>query len=99
LTDAGCRLGVVTSKPRQRAVPLVEMLGASFVTVRTPEAVRGKPAPDPLMLAMVDAGVDPADTIYVGDMAVDQQAARRAGVAYAHAAWGYGHPDEPCPRV
>jgi HAD superfamily hydrolase (TIGR01549 family) len=99
LMDAGRRLGVVTSKPQRRAEPLLDMLGVPFVTVRTPGTGRGKPAPDPLMLAMVEAGVDPADTIYVGDMAVDQQAARRAGVAYAHAGWGYGHPEEPWPLV
>ena len=99
LTQAGRRLGVVTSKPEQRARPLLEMLDTAFVTIRTPSAGRGKPAPDPLLLALVDAETDPADTIYVGDMAVDQQAAIRAGVAYAHAAWGYGQPEAPAPIV
>jgi HAD superfamily hydrolase (TIGR01509 family) len=90
-----CRLGVVTSKPRCRAAPLVNKLGVPFVSVRTPGQGRGKPTPDLLMLAMVEAGFDPAATVYVGDTAIDQQAARRAGVAYVHAGWGYGYPEEP----
>lgn len=97
LTQAGRRLGVVTSKPERRARPLLGALDVTFVTIRTPGAGRGKPAPDQLLLAMVDAETDPTDTIYVGDMAVDQQAAIRAGVAYAHAAWGYGQPEAPAP--
>ncbi|KUN25492.1 hypothetical protein AQJ23_16595 [Streptomyces antibioticus] len=28
-----------------------------------------------------------------------QEAAQRAGLRYAHAAWGYGAPTEPLPRI
>jgi HAD superfamily hydrolase (TIGR01549 family) len=96
----GWSLGVVTSKPLSRATPLLARLGCPFVTVRGPDGHgRGKPAPDPILLALIDLGADPADATYVGDMAVDQEAARRAGVSYVHAGWGYGRPIGPCPAV
>ncbi|MET8507246.1 HAD family hydrolase [Streptomyces sp. NPDC004787] len=97
---AGWLLGVVTSKPLDRATHLLARLGCPFSTVRTPNGGgRGKPAPDPVLLALTDLGVDPADAVYVGDMAVDQEAARRAGVLYVHAGWGYGCPGSPSPVV
>lgn len=97
---ADWRLGIVTSKPLDRATPLLAQLGVPFATVRTPSGVgRGKPAPDPILLALIDLGADPADALYVGDMAVDQEAARRAGVSYVHASWGYGTPSSPAPVV
>ncbi|MET7784095.1 HAD family hydrolase [Streptomyces mirabilis] len=97
---AGWSLGVVTSKPLLRATPLLAELGCRFATVRGPgEQGRGKPAPDPILLALIDLGTDPADATYVGDMAVDQEAARRAGVPYIHAGWGYGRPNGPSPVV
>ncbi|MFB6627202.1 MULTISPECIES: HAD family hydrolase [unclassified Streptomyces] len=100
LAADGWLLGVVTSKPLDRADPLLSRLGVSFATVRTPDGVgRGKPAPDPILLALVDLGADPSDALYVGDMAVDQEAAHRAGVSYVHAGWGYGRPVGPSPVI
>ncbi len=97
---ADWRLGVVTSKPLDRAAPLLAQLGCPFGTVRTPNGLgRSKPAPDPILMALVDLEVDPSAATYVGDMAVDQESAARAGVAYVHAEWGYGKPTSPAPQV
>ncbi|MFE0187619.1 HAD family hydrolase [Streptomyces sp. NPDC059008] len=97
---AGWLLGVVTSKPLDRAAPLLARLGCPFAAARTPGGPgRGKPAPDPLMLALVDLATDPAFARFVGDMAVDHECARRAGVPYVHAAWGYGEPGSPEPDI
>ncbi|MFE7318544.1 HAD family hydrolase [Streptomyces sp. NPDC057555] len=97
---AGWLLGVVTSKPLDRAAPLLARLGCPFAAVRTPGGPwRGKPAPDPLMLALVDLAADPAAATFVGDMEVDRECARRAGVPYVHAAWGYGEPGSPAPDM
>lgn len=97
---AGWSLGVVTSKPLVRAEPLLSELGCPFAVVRGPDGLRrGKPAPDPILLALIDLGTDPARATYVGDMAVDQEAAHRAGVPYMHAGWGYGRPIGPSTLV
>ncbi|MFI1735202.1 HAD family hydrolase [Streptomyces acidicola] len=95
----GRRLGVVTSKSSARAVPMLNRLRSLFSVLRTPDHGRGKPCPDTLLLALVDTRTDPAKALYVGDMAVDQEAARRAGVRYVHAGWGYGSPTKPLPLV
>lgn len=91
LRELGICLGIVTSKDAARTAAIVGGLPVDFVCVETPDGmVRGKPAPDHLLLGMARATTDPADTIYVGDMECDFEAARRAGIDYAHADWGYG---------
>ena len=90
LASRGWLLGVVTSKPLHRAAPLLARIGTPLAVVRTPGTGRGKPAPDPLLSAVLELGVDPDQAVYVGDMAVDQESADRAGLHFIHAAWGYG---------
>ena len=63
---------------------LLESLGiaALFSAVVGPEdAPRPKPAPDMLLKAMELLGRRPEETLYVGDMVVDVETARGAGVA------------------
>ncbi len=97
LAQADRKLGIVTSKDETRTCALLKHLPVIFATVRTPNHnYRGKPAPDHLLVGMAEAHVDPGETLYVGDMAVDAEAARRAGIAYAHAAWGYGEAPPGC---
>ncbi|MFM9615808.1 HAD family hydrolase [Streptomyces niveiscabiei] len=100
LVAGGWRVGVVTSTPLNRAEPLLAPFGDVFAAVRTTDGFeRGKPAPDPLLLALVDLAVDPAEATYAGGTEVDLETARRAGVPYVHAGWGYGQPDESEPKV
>jgi HAD superfamily hydrolase (TIGR01509 family) len=91
------KLGIVTSKDELRTNAILALLPVTFDVVRTPASGgRGKPAPDHLLAAIVAAGVDPAESVYVGDMASDCEAAARAHVDYAHAAWGYGEVPPNC---
>ncbi|WAP67645.1 HAD family hydrolase [Jiella pelagia] len=88
---SGVKLGIVTSKDSARTQLVLDRLDVHFMIVMTPEErMRGKPAPDHLLYAMAMCNIDPAETIFVGDMESDAEAARRAGVDYAHAEWGYG---------
>tara|TARA_R110002020_G_scaffold226386_1_gene436807 strand:+ start:27 stop:659 length:633 start_codon:yes stop_codon:yes gene_type:complete len=88
---SGVKLGVVTSKDSARTQLVLDRLDVGFAIVMTPEErMRGKPAPDHLLYAMAICNIDPVETIFVGDMESDAEAARRAGVDYAHAEWGYG---------
>ena len=64
-----------------------------FDIVVSPEDIpsgRGKPHPDPLLYACIQMGVDPFNSIYIGDMDVDKLAAERAGFHFVYANWGYG---------
>tara|TARA_R110000796_G_C14554276_1_gene434182 strand:- start:1140 stop:1748 length:609 start_codon:yes stop_codon:yes gene_type:complete len=91
LRDLGVKIGVVTSKDAIRTKLILKHLEINFITVQCPDPrIRGKPAPDHILMAMVEAGEDPANTIFVGDMPTDQHAAVRSGVDYVHASWGYG---------
>ncbi len=98
LEAANMKMGIVTSKDQLRTNAIIAMLPVNFTCVHAPDGkLRGKPAPDHLLMAMAQTSVDPAETLYVGDMAADHEAAKRAGVDYAHAEWGYGQtPADGC---
>ncbi len=93
LRTAGVRTGIVTSKSRQPAEVCMDALG---LTGRIPllttldETARHKPHAAPLLHALAALGTEPVDAVYVGDAAVDVQAARSAGVAAIAVTWGAG---------
>lgn len=68
-----------------------------FVCCHAPKAGCACRKPSPLMLywAMAHAHIRPVETLYVGDMDSDREAAQRAGVAFAWACEFFGW-DEPC---
>jgi phosphoglycolate phosphatase len=84
LKKNGLRVGVCSNKPRAFTVSLMEHFGlsADFDVILGPEDVR-KPKPDPemLRLALARLKIECEEALYVGDMAVDIQTARGAGVA------------------
>jgi len=89
---------LITSKSKVRLDAVLRKIPHPFSCVLTPEdGLRGKPAPDHLLLACLKLGVDPAEAVYLGDMESDGQAARRASIDYLHAGWGYGQPPSPVP--
>lgn len=94
LRQAGFLISLVTSKNRIRTDEIVNGIlnQECFDQVITPEDValgRGKPCPDPILLACLKLGVDPGNSIYVGDMSSDRESALRAGVHFIHANWGF----------
>lgn len=96
----GVKMGVVTSKDLMRTKAVLAQLDIKFASVQSPNGkLRGKPAPDHVLVAMAEAGEDPADTLFMGDMDTDWQAARRAGIDYVHASWGYGRHIEAVPAL
>jgi phosphoglycolate phosphatase len=83
LKRGGLRLAVCSNKPVAftRALLAYLELSASMDVVLGPEDVpRPKPAPDMLTAALARLGVAAAEALYVGDMAVDIETARAAGV-------------------
>ncbi len=90
LENAGYLLGVVTSRNSRRLEELLEKNGFAgrFVTFKTADMGPGKPDPHLLIEAMGELGVDPANTVMVGDTTFDIQMAERAGAASVGVSWG-----------
>jgi HAD superfamily hydrolase (TIGR01549 family) len=86
-------IGILTSKDPVRTRQFVDQfeLPTSHLYCPTP-LLRGKPEPDLFRLAAADWGCSTGDITYVGDMSVDEQAARGFGARYIHVEWGYGKP-------
>jgi 2-phosphoglycolate phosphatase len=83
LAGRGLRLAVCSNKPVAFTRELLHILGVAdrFALALGPEDVaRPKPAPDMLLAALPRLGVTADQALYVGDMTVDVQTARAAGV-------------------
>ncbi len=83
LKDRGLKLGIVTSKRERMAKRSLMMLGLLdyFDVIITPEATElHKPQPEPLYKAceLLD-GIDPKNTLMVGDSSYDILCGNRAG--------------------
>lgn len=93
LRAAGCRLAVLSNKPHDVTVPMVQALFPEntfdFVLGNSPAFPR-KPAPDALLHLAAQWAVTPADIVMVGDSLYDAQTADNAGCACALFGWGYG---------
>jgi 2-phosphoglycolate phosphatase len=83
LQQAGIKMGVCSNKPSNFTRRLCEMLEIDryFGAIYGPEEA-GAAKPDPAMLrnAIARLGTTATDSLYVGDMIVDIQTARNAGV-------------------
>jgi len=83
LAKFGTKLGICSNKLAAFSAKLLQHLGIAdrFSAVLGPEHVaQPKPAPDMLLLAANRLSVSPADTLYIGDMSVDAEAGRKAGM-------------------
>ena len=97
LDDAGYLLGVATGKSRRGLHAVIERLELEgrFVTLQTADDVTaGKPAPDMVLQGCSEAGVEPADTIVIGDTTFDIEMAVNAGATGIGVDWGYHHSEE-----
>ncbi len=83
LKERGIMLAVASNRPTRFSRLLLRHVGIRdfFQRVLCKDAVRfGKPHPQILLSIMRACGVSRQETLYVGDMVIDAQAARRAGV-------------------
>ncbi|MGZ2256461.1 HAD family hydrolase [Roseobacter sp. A03A-229] len=105
LRDADKALGICTNKPQDPAQHICDDLGLSPLFRRIVGARDGQPKkPDPeVLLNMIDAlGAVPAETVFVGDSAVDCETARAAGVDFWLYSGGYLNselPADSCAKV
>lgn len=97
LRDEGRRLGVVTAKRRstvELAFAVLPLSDYFDVVVAAEDAVRHKPDPEPLLVALRRLGTGPGEAAYVGDSPFDIAAAKAAGVFAVAVTWGGIHSAE-----
>lgn len=99
LEARGIAWGVATNKPEQFARPALDqlqLLERAAVLICPEQVNQPKPAPDMLLLASQQLGIEPAQLLYLGDDRRDIDAARAAGAASMAVGYGYhGADDDP----
>jgi len=93
LRQRGLALAVATGKTHDRAVHVLAAVGLLEkldAVVGSDEVPNGKPAPDIVLLALGQLGVEPGNAFMVGDSRLDLLAGRSAGTRIAAALWGQG---------
>lgn len=93
LKDRGMTLAVVTNKPDPHAKKMIRTLfpdGSLFARVQG-QCEDYPVKPDPTMLDVVrgELGFSREETLYLGDMDVDLQFAKNAGLTSVGCGWGY----------
>ena len=94
LRDTGLQLACLTNKPLSFAKPLLQAkeLDSFFTHVFGGDSFeRKKPDPLPLLKTCEALGVQPAQTLMVGDSSNDAQAADAAGCPVVLMTYGYNH--------
>lgn len=83
LAAEGVATALVTSSPRSITETVLRRLGPHRfrVTVTADDAPRGKPAPEPYLLAMAGLGVGPAGCVAIEDSTTGAASAAAAGCA------------------
>ncbi len=79
---SGLKLGVITNMRRRQLNHALERFGWKRffrASVCFEDVKHKKPHPEPLLAAMKKLGANPGESLYVGDTAIDIEAARRAG--------------------
>ncbi|OCP34833.1 HAD-IA family hydrolase [Ensifer sp. LC163] len=84
-------IGAVTGKSRRGLTHIAETHGFDrmFFVSRTADDCPSKPHPAMVTECCSEAGIDPSDTVVIGDAIYDMQMAKAAGAAAIGVAWGY----------
>jgi phosphoglycolate phosphatase len=92
LVERGCKLAVVSNKPHEATLLLVERLFSRWPFL----AVHGqsddwplKPDPTLCLDIAAGAGADPAQCLFVGDSNVDMKTGTAAGMHPVGVEWGF----------
>ncbi len=90
LRAAGCRMAIVTNKIQSAADELcAEMFPDIDLVIGDSPAVKRKPAPDGVYLALEKLGVSVADAAYIGDSDIDYATATNAALPCLSVLWGF----------
>jgi len=96
LRDLGFQLGIATGKSRRGLLRTLKQhsLTVFFQVLKTADDGPGKPCPDILLDAMAEIGVEPENTVMIGDTTYDIKMAINAAVKPIGVDWGYHDPIE-----
>ncbi len=86
LRARGCRIGIVSTKPRYRIEEILSKYDFSDVIDRIiggDDVKAMKPDPEGLLRMVGEWGLHRRETLYVGDTTIDAETAFRAGVPFA----------------
>ena len=96
LTDNGIKSAVVTNKYDSAArIVTKKTLPPLDAVVGVSEGINPKPAPDGIALVLTRLGLEPSETVYVGDSQVDYVTARNCRMGFVGAGWGFGRITSP----
>jgi phosphoglycolate phosphatase len=87
-----CRKAVVTNKRERSSARILEALGIAKhfdIVVGSDTASERKPSPEPLFFALARFGIDPGESVIVGDSPYDIEAGLAAGVTTVAVTYGY----------
>lgn len=95
LSEAGYFLGVATGKGRGGLDRVLDETGLRplFHATRCADETRSKPHPQMIMELMEVCGVDPAETLMIGDSEYDMQLAGNAGASALAVSYGVHAPE------
>lgn len=91
----GLKLAVLSNKVQSATGILIDYFFAdTFDSIHGDrEGVPRKPAPDSTFNIMEELGVNPEETLFVGDSVVDSQTSTNAGLKCVLVTWGFGEKD------
>ncbi len=97
LQNSNIKISVVTSKNYHNAKNILDYFHLNVDCLVAPDSPlykgRNKPFGDPLLFACVATHTQPNESIFIGDMLSDYQAAKNANIDFVFASYGYGEID------
>ncbi|WP_298820259.1 HAD-IA family hydrolase [uncultured Roseibium sp.] len=84
-------LGIATGKAMRSVRHMFDShdLHGRFVTIQTADTSPSKPHPDMVLRAIAETGVEPENTVMLGDTGFDMAMAKAAGAHAIGVTWGY----------
>ncbi|TVP86804.1 MAG: HAD family hydrolase [Acholeplasmataceae bacterium] len=91
LKAKGCKLAVVSNKVEYLVHELNQNIfhGLFDLSIGVRDGIPIKPAPDMLLAALEKLGLEPQDTIFIGDSDIDIETAQNAGLESIGVTWGF----------
>lgn len=97
LKEKKIRLGVISNKPHERTLDVINRLfgdGVFDCVLGLKDGAKRKPDPNGALKAAEQFGVKPDECLFVGDTNVDMQTGKNAGMVKVGVLWGFRTKEE-----